>query len=78
MNNELLTLFDDYDKATRDNISNNDQLLILRLNCKNIEKLRYAKPYAKAMYIEEDVVASDLFDNSDFIGFALDNMNQTI
>lgn len=30
------------------------------------------------MYIEEDVVASDLFDNSDFIGFALDNMNQTI
>jgi len=27
------------------------------------------------MYIEEDVVASDLFDNSDFIGFALDNMN---
>jgi len=24
MNNELLTLFDDYDKATRDNISNND------------------------------------------------------
>ena len=44
MNNELLTLFDDYDKATRDNISNNDQLLILRLNCKNIEKLRYVKP----------------------------------
>ena len=44
MNNELLTLFDDYDKATRDNISNNDQLLMLRLNCKNIEKLRYAKP----------------------------------
>ena len=27
------------------------------------------------LYIENDVVASYLFDNSDFIGFALDNMN---
>ena len=30
------------------------------------------------MYIEDDVVASDLFDNSDFIGFALDNRIKNI
>lgn len=30
------------------------------------------------MYIEDDAVASYLFDNSDFIGFALDNRIKNI